>query len=83
MRGDLAPTCVAHYGRDRSTRLVTDRRSKHGVRPYSVREWARLQGVPDSFQFAGSARAAYEMIGDGVSEPVGHWIGRELRRYFG
>ncbi len=82
-RDDLAPTCVAHYGRDRSTRLVKDRRFKHGVRPYSVREWARLQGVPDWFSFECSDRAAYEMIGDGVSEPVGYWIGRELRRYFG
>lgn len=79
---DVAPTCVAHYGRDRSTRLVKDRRYKHGARPYSVREWARLQGVPDSFRFTGSDRAIYEMIGDGVSEPVGYWIGRELRRYF-
>jgi DNA (cytosine-5)-methyltransferase 1 len=82
-RDDLAPLCVAHYGRDRSTRLVVDRRFKHGVRPYTVREYARLQGVPDWFQFEGGDRAAYEMIGDGVSVPVGRWIGRELRRYFG
>lgn len=82
-RDDLAPLCVAHYGRDRSTRLVTDRRYKHGVRPYTVREYARLQGVPDSFQFAGSDREAYEAIGDGVSVPAGEWIGRELQRYFG
>lgn len=82
-RDDLAPLCVAHYGRDRSTRLVVDKRFRHGVRPYTVREYARLQGVPDWFQFEGSNRAAYEMIGDGVSVPVGRWIGRELRRYFG
>lgn len=80
---DVAPLCVAHYGRDRSTRLVRDRRFPRGVRPYTVREYARLQGVPDSFQFAGSEREAYEQIGDGVSVPVGRWIGKELRRYFG
>lgn len=77
------PTCVAHYAKDVSTRLVADRRFKMGVRPYSVREYARAQGVPDWFTFAGTDRQAYKMIGNGVSEPVGYWIGRELRRYFG
>lgn len=81
-KGDIAPTCVAHYAKDLSTRLVVDRRSKLGVRPYSVREYARLQGVPDSFNFVGGDHAAYKMIGNGVSIPVGRWIGRESRRYF-
>ena len=80
---DLAPTCVAHYAKDRSTRLVVDRRFKHGVRPYTVREYARLQGVRDSFRFSGDPAAAYRMIGNGVSVPVGRWIGREISRYFG
>lgn len=81
-KGDIAPTCLAHYGRDQSTRLVTDSRFKHGVRPYTVREYARLQGVPDSFIFPGTDRAAYTQIGNGVSVPVGRWIGHELTRYF-
>jgi DNA (cytosine-5)-methyltransferase 1 len=82
-RGDLAPTCVAHYAKDLSTRLVADRRFPHGARPYTVREYARLQGVPDSFSFVGGDRAAYRMIGNGVSVPVGEWLGKELCRYFG
>lgn len=81
-KDDVAPTCVAHYAKDLSTRLVVDKRFKGGARPYSVREYARLQGVPDSFVFKGSARDAYRMIGNGVSVPAGEWIGRELRRYF-
>lgn len=81
-RGDIAPTCVAHYAKDLSTRLVSDPRFPHGARPYTVREYARLQGVPDTFRFAGSDRDAYRMIGNGVSVPVGEWIGRELTRYF-
>lgn len=81
-RGDLAPTCVAHYAKDLSTRLVVDRRFPRGVRPYTVREYARLQGVPDSFQFIGGDRKAYQMIGNGVSVPVGRWLGREILRYF-
>jgi DNA (cytosine-5)-methyltransferase 1 len=81
--GDVAPTCVAHYAKDLSTRLVADRRFKHGVRPYSVREYARLQGVPDTFTFAGTAQQAYRMIGNGVSIPAARWVGREICRYFG
>ncbi|MEE4580558.1 hypothetical protein V2V06_21205 [Paenibacillus polymyxa] len=36
-----APTCVAHYAKDRSTRLVNDGVS---IRPYSVREYAISKG---------------------------------------
>ena len=81
-RGDIAPTCVAHYHKDRGTRLVADPRFRYGARPYTVREWARLQGLPDTFRFECSDAHAYRMIGLGVSVPVGEWIGRELRRYF-
>ena len=81
-RGDIAPTCVAHYSKDLSTRLVVDQRFPHGARPYTVREYARLQGVPDTFTFAGSDNDAYRMIGNGVSVPVGNWIGSEITRYF-
>jgi DNA (cytosine-5)-methyltransferase 1 len=81
-RGDIAPTCVAHYSKDLSTRLVTDSRFPLGVRPYTMREYARLQGVPDKFTFAGGSMDAYRMIGNGVSVPVSKWIGSEIRRYF-
>lgn len=81
--GDIAPTCLAHYAKDRSTRLVRDDRYPMGVRPYTVREYARLQGVPDWFEFNCSDTDAYRAIGNGVSVPVGRWIGEELNRYFG
>jgi len=81
-KGDIAPTCVAHYAKDVSTRMVADPRFPHGARPYTVREYARLQGVPDTFQFSGTSRDAYRQIGNGVSVPVGEWIGREVSRYF-
>lgn len=81
-KDDIAPTCVAHYSKDLSTRLVVDASFPHGVRPYTVREYARLQGVPDSFVFQGGDRAAYRQIGNGVSVPVGRWVGSELKRYF-
>lgn len=81
-RGDIAPTCVAHYAKDKSTRLVADKRFPMGVRPYSVREWARLQGLDDTFYFPVSDTSAYKQIGNGVSKPVGEWIGKEMNRYF-
>lgn len=81
-RGDIAPTCVAHYAKDKSTRLVVDKRFPMGVRPYSVREWARLQGLSDEFKFPVSDTSAYKQIGNGVSEPVGYWLGTEMKRYF-
>lgn len=74
-----APTCVAHYAKDRSTRLVDDGKS---IRPYSVREYARLQGFPDWFQFAGTDNDAYRQIGNAVAPPMGRWIGQEIKRYF-
>ncbi len=79
---DIAPTAVVHYAKDKSTRLLKDNRFPLGVRPYSVREFARLQGVPDWFKFPVSNTAAYRQIGNGVSVPVGRWIGNELKRYF-
>lgn len=81
-RGDIAPTAVAHYAKDKSTRLLADKRYPLSVRPYSVREYARLQGVPDTFRFNCTDTEAYRMVGNGVSVPVGRWIGTELRRYF-
>lgn len=81
-RGDIAPTCVAHYWKDRSTRMVKDPAYPGGVRPYTVREYARLQGVPDWFQFAGSDNDAYKQIGNGVPVHMGAWLGREIQRYF-
>ncbi|PYS24522.1 MAG: hypothetical protein DMF72_04720 [Acidobacteria bacterium] len=81
-RGDIAPTCVAHYAKDLSTRLVADERFPYGARPYTVREYARLQGVPNNFGFCGTDSDAYRMIGNGVSVPIGKWIGSEIIRYF-
>jgi len=80
-KDDIAPTCVAHYSKDLSTRLVKDDRYEYGVRPYSVREYARLQGVPDWFEFTGTAVQNYKMIGNGVPVPIGEWVARELLRY--
>lgn len=77
----IAPTCVAHYSKDLSTRLVKDRNAKHGVRPFSIREYARLQGFPDDFEFE-NKRSAYRLIGNAVPVHMGKWVGIEALRYF-
>ena len=77
----IAPTCVAHYAKDLSTRLVKDTNSKHGVRPFSIREYARLQGFPDDFYFE-NKRSSYRLIGNAVPVQMGKWIGDEAIRYF-
>lgn len=78
----FAPTCVAHYSKDRGTRLVIDKNYKHGVRPFTVREYARLQGFPDWFRFVGSDADIYKQIGNAVPVPMGEWVGKQLIKYF-
>lgn len=78
----IAPTCVAHYGKDKSTRVVVDKKYPEGVRPLTVKEYARLQGFPDSYFFYGSESAKYKQIGDAVSPVVGEWIGNQINNYF-
>lgn len=77
--GDFAPTCVAHYAKDKGTRLIKD---GNRIRPYTVREYARLQGFPDWFEFCGTDNDAYRQIGNAVAVPMGYWIGRQIVKYF-
>lgn len=76
---DIAPTCVAHYAKDVSTRMVKDGEI---IRPYTVREYARLMGFPDWFEFAGTDKDAYRQIGNAVAVPMARWIGQQIIRYF-
>lgn len=77
----FAPTCVAHYAKDLSTRLVKDKNAKYGMRPFSIREYARLQGFPDDFIFE-NKRSSYKLIGNAVPVQMGEWVGREAMKYF-
>lgn len=74
----MAPTCVAHYAKDLGTRMVLQ---NGRLRPFTVREYARLQGFPDDYHFE-NKRSSYKLIGNAVAVPVGRWIGQELLRYF-
>lgn len=77
----LAPTCVAHYAKDLGTRLVRDARSRYGLRPFTIREYARLQGFPDDYKFP-DKRDAYKLIGNAVPVDMGRWIGQAAIKYF-
>jgi DNA (cytosine-5)-methyltransferase 1 len=79
--GAIAPTCVAHYSKDLSTRLLKDKGCEHGMRPFSVREYARLQGFPDDFVFENKV-SSYRLIGNAVPVPMGRWIGQQAIKYF-
>lgn len=76
-----APTCVAHYSKDLGTRLIKDKNAKHGMRPFSIREYARLKGFPDDFKFE-NKRSTYKLIGNAVPVHMGKWVGEEAMRYF-
>ena len=49
-----------------------------GKRVLSVREYARLQGFPDDWQFAGGCQAQYTQIGNAVPFEIGAAVGRVL-----
>lgn len=76
--GAIAPTCVAHYSKDQGTRLVKD---GNRLRPFTVREYARLQGFPDDFKFKDEL-LSYKLIGNAVPVHMGRWIGGEAMKYF-
>ena len=77
----IAPTCVAHYAKDLGTRMVKDPNSPYGARPFSVREYARLQGFPDDFVFRNEL-SSYKLIGNAVAVPMGRWVGQQAINYF-
>lgn len=80
-KDSIAPTCVAHYSKDMGTRLVKDKNYQYGVRPFTVREYARLQGVPDDYILP-NKNYAYELVGNGVAVPKARWIGEQAIKYF-
>jgi len=46
----------------------------------SVREYARSQGFPDTYKFAGTIRDKHREIGNAVPPPLGKAIGMEIRK---
>lgn len=47
-------------------------------RPLSIREYARIQGFPDSWILTGTTAALYRQIGNAVPVPLGRAVGETL-----
>jgi DNA (cytosine-5)-methyltransferase 1 len=45
----------------------------------TIRMAARIQGFPDSWQFAGGKTAAYRQIGNAFPPPVAEIVARKIR----
>ncbi len=59
-------TCICHPDEDR---------------PLTVREYARLQGFPDSWEFVGSTLKKYRMIGEAVPVQLAEVIAAAVKRF--
>ena len=73
---------TTNYKRDRSNHLVYDDRYPRGVRPFAVKELARLHGFPDSYQFWGNLGERYAQVIDCVMPSVAKALGLAIRGYF-
>lgn len=58
--------------------LIVKQHGQIHARLLTVREAARLMGVPDSFVLPGSANDGYKAMGDAVAAPVAQFIGAQL-----
>ncbi len=58
----------------------TERCHPEETRPLSVREYARIQTFPDSWNFQGSMTSQYKQIGNAVPVNLAYAVGRSLVR---
>lgn len=54
----------------------TERCHPSETRPLTIREYARIQTFPDTWEFAGSVSSQYKQIGNAVPVNLGYHIGR-------
>ncbi len=60
----------------------TERCHPTETRPLTIREYARIQTFPDSWQFVGTMSSQYKQIGNAVPVNLAYAIGRSLIRLF-
>ena len=58
----------------------TERCHPEETRPFTVREYARIQTFPDDWEFAGPMGAQYKQIGNAVPVNLAYHMGVELVR---
>lgn len=59
----------------------TDRCHPLESRPFTVREYARIQSFPDSYRFSGTPAKQYKQIGNAVPVKLAEAMGRQLLRF--
>lgn len=58
----------------------TERCHPEQTRPFTVREYARIQSFPDDWEFCGGIGDKYKQIGNAVPVNLGYAIGTELKK---
>ena len=56
---------------------MTERCHPEEVRPFTVREYARIQTFPDSWEFVGSLSSQYRQIGNAVPVKLATAVAKE------
>jgi DNA (cytosine-5)-methyltransferase 1 len=56
----------------------TERCHPEETRPFTVREYARIQSFPDDWNFKGGISSQYKQIGNAVAVKVAEAIGKQL-----
>lgn len=59
----------------------TERCHPDETRPFTTREYARIQSFPDSFTFIGSTNNIYKQIGNAVPVNLAYHVGLSLKEY--
>ena len=63
------------------TQKQTERCHPEEVRPFTIREYARIQTFPDNYEFVGSIRSVYKQIGNAVPVNLANHMGIKLLEY--
>ena len=56
----------------------TERCHPEETRPFTIREYARIQSFPDDWEFSGSISSCYKQIGNAVAVNVAKAIGVQI-----
>lgn len=59
----------------------TERCHPDETRPFTTREYARIQSFPDSFNFIGSTNNIYKQIGNAVPVNLAYHVGLSVQKY--
>jgi len=57
---------------------MTERCHPEEVRPFTVREYARIQSFPDSWKFVGSLSSQYRQVGNAVPVKLATAVAKEV-----